>query len=112
MASFQVAPRDLKGYASLLSRAANDARDCSAYFDRQVPELQPATDGIINPLVYEHQRVRSQLSAMLSQLVTLLDACHDGMNTAADDYQNSDRATAVRVDDSYPSMTRPTMRVN
>jgi hypothetical protein len=112
MTSFQVDPQDLDGYAGLLARAAGDARECRAYFDRHVPELHPVTGGIINPLGYEHSRVRSQLAAMLGHLATVLDASQEGMRAAADRYRDSDRATAARLDDSYPAAPRPGPRTS
>ncbi len=112
MTSFKVAPQDLDGYAALLARAAGDAQECKSYLDRHVPDLQPVADGIINPLVYEHARVRAQLTAMLGHLTTLLDASQEAMRAAAAQYRSSDDASAARLDDSYPTVQRPSMRAH
>ena len=112
MTSFKVDPQDLDGYAGLLARAAGDAQECKSYFERQVPELQPIAGGIINPLVYEHSRVRDQLAGMLSHLNTLLNASQEGMQAAAAQYRDADKASAARLDDSYPTVQRPNLRAN
>jgi len=74
--------------------------------------IEPVTGGIINPLVYEHRSVRAQLASMLDRLITLLDASDAGVREAAVQYRNSDRATAGRLDDSYPVVQRPSLRTS
>lgn len=72
--TFSVDPVALNGYAALLARARarDDAQQCKAYFDGNVPDLSPGVDGLINPICYEHTAVQQKLGAMLDQLVALL----------------------------------------
>ena len=102
----------LRNHPGLLARAAGDARECTSYFDRQVPDMQPITGGLINPLVYEHSRVRSLLAAMLGHLATVLATSQQGMRAAAVQYRDSDKASAARLDDSCPVVRRPSGRAD
>ncbi|MFC7527573.1 hypothetical protein [Actinoplanes sp. GCM10030250] len=100
----------MDGFAGLLGRAADDARDCRIYFGTWVPEISPVTGGIINPLTYEHLRVRRQLTAMLEHLVTLLDTSQDQLAAASAVYRRTDHHAAAALDNAYPRIERPTPR--
>lgn len=108
--TFSVDPAALGGYAALLARARDDAQQCKAYFDGNVPDLSPGVDGLINPICYEHTAVQQKLGAMLDQLVTLLGASQDEMAAAATRYQRTDERAAATVDRSYPDVARPQPR--
>lgn len=108
--TFSVDPVSIHGYAALLGRAASDAKDCKSYFEANVPTLSPTTDGLINPLGYEHAGVRAKVGAMLDHLVDLLDASRAELAGAATRYAESDQGAAAKVDNSYPPTARPSLR--
>jgi hypothetical protein len=107
--TFSVDPVSIHGYAALLARAAGDAKDCKSYFTANVPTLSPTTEGLINPLCYEHAGVQAKVGAMLDHLVDLLDASRAELAQAATRYADSDQGAAAKLDYSYPSTTRPSL---
>ncbi|WP_127504016.1 hypothetical protein [Actinoplanes solisilvae] len=110
--SFEVDPVSLHGYAALLSRAESDAKECKSYFAANVPVLSPTTEGLINPVCYEHVGVREKVGAMLDHLVVLLGSSSAELARAATRYAESDRGAAAKLDDSYPITDRPSPRRN
>jgi hypothetical protein len=105
--AFSVDPLALRGYAALLARARDDARQCQTYFVGNVPDLSPGVDGLINPICYEHVALQQKLGAMLEQVATLLGSSQDEIAAAATRYRRTDADAALSVDEAYPTVVRP-----
>jgi len=110
--TFTVDPQAIDGYAALLARARDDAQQCKTYFNGNVADLSPGVDGLINPICYEHGRVQKKLAEMLDQLNTLLGTSRDELALAATQYRRSDNDTSARLDSTYPSVPRPSPRMD
>ena len=81
--TFSVEPPALNGYAAMLGRARDDVEQCKTYFSQNVADLELTDGGLLNPLYYEHIRVKRKLDEMLNQLVALLGSSRDQLALAA-----------------------------
>jgi uncharacterized protein YukE len=104
--TLSVEPSALSGYAAMLGRARDDAQQCKTYFSQNVADLELTDGGLLNPLYYEHIRVKRRLDEMLNQLVTLLSSSHDQLALAATRYRDTDDEIADRIDNTYPEVPR------
>jgi hypothetical protein len=101
MSEFSLDAAGLTGLSRQLARAADDAFDVLDYTKRQCDLDWPA-EGLLMKMLGPHDHVYASVTGALGHLQDLTAGASGQVDLALDDYLDTDRATAARLDAAYP----------
>lgn len=101
MSEFSVDAAGLAGLSRQLARAAEDAFDVLDYTKRQCDLDWPA-EGLLMKMLGPHDHVYASVTGALGRLQDLTAGASGQVALALDDYTDTDRAAAARLDAAYP----------
>ncbi|MCO8272867.1 type VII secretion target [Actinoplanes sp. TRM 88003] len=104
--SFHVEPADLRAYAAKLGNTHGDVADAKAYVQAN-GNFSFHEAGVIGLLFGGHRDFMAELQGMLDHLMQITETSQRALVKIADEYEDTDGASAARVDASYPAVPRP-----
>jgi hypothetical protein len=104
--TFEADSSDIRAYAAKLRDSYSEVEIAKNYLHRH-GDFGFHEAGVIGLLAGQHRGFMEQLDELHNQLLTILWRSNEALIAVAGGYDDTDKASAARVDASYPAAPRP-----
>jgi hypothetical protein len=104
--TFEANSSDIRAYAAELRESYSEVEMAKNYLHRH-GDFSFHEAGVIGLLAGQHRGFMAQLEELHNQLLTILWRSGEALTDVAGGYDDTDKASAARIDATYPVVPRP-----